>query len=114
MIQSQGETFPTQFSFCITLCYLDQTRHCWLEDSREPQHLHGHLPGPVLRVGEGDSTQDRDCHDQVCVVTNVTKIKMKVINSSNSRDEGRFTCIATNKAGESRRSVKLVVKVRGT
>ena len=79
MIQSRGETFPTQFSFCITLCYLDQTRRCWLADSWEPQHLYGHLPGPVLRVGEGDSTQNRDCHDQVCVVTNVTKIKKKVI-----------------------------------
>ena len=33
-------------------------------------------------------------------------------NPSISRDEGRFTCIASNKAGESRRSVKLVVKVK--
>ena len=109
-----SETFPKQFSFCITWCNFAQTRCCWLADTREPQppRVPGHLSGPVLRVGAGDSAQNRDCHDQVSG-DSMPRMPRRSI-PSHSRDEGRFACIASNKAGESRRSVQLVVKVSQT
>lgn len=83
--------------------------------------VHGNLslPGPDSLDG---------CLGQYCVSDRGTRLKIEIVTTrsvckmwrraksyfSTSRDEGKFTCIASNKAGESRRSVQLVVKVSRT